>query len=66
MSTITPEEINSIVDEAEQVVAAERKGKAKAALVAAVRRREAANQVVRNCDAEIADLKASIADGSFN
>jgi anti-sigma28 factor (negative regulator of flagellin synthesis) len=59
-------DVKKLYEEADKEVAEERHAKAKKALVAALRRRETAQQVVRNCDAEIADLKASIEDGSFN
>lgn len=59
-------DINSIKKEAQATIAKEQAEKAKTALVAALRKRAAAAQVVRNIDAEIADLEASIADGSFN
>ena len=55
-----------LMKEASKEVAQERFNKAKTALVAALRRRDTAQQVVRNCDAEIVDLQASIEDGSFN
>ena len=65
MSTTALFDIKEVFDDAEKQIAKERADKAKALLVAAMRRRETARQVVRNCDAEIADLKASIEDGSF-
>lgn len=58
-------DVNQLAEEAEKEVKEELAAKAKAALRAAIRRRESAHQVMRNCDAEIEDLKASIADGSF-
>jgi anti-sigma28 factor (negative regulator of flagellin synthesis) len=58
-------DINAIEAEAKKEINEERSKKAKTALVTALRKKEAAMQVVRNIDAEIEDLKASIADGSF-
>lgn len=58
-------DIKAVEDEANAEIAKERADKAKRALITALRKREAAMQVVRNIEAEIADLKASIADGSF-
>lgn len=43
----------------------EKSDKAKTALVTALRKLEAAKQVVRNIEAEVRDLEASIEDGSF-
>lgn len=62
MSLINIEQIDA---DARAEIAKEVAGKAKTALVAAYRKREAAQQVVRNIEAEISDLKAGIADGSF-
>jgi predicted nucleic acid-binding Zn-ribbon protein len=58
-------DITGVVADAEKQIVAERTTKAKGALVNALRKLEAARQVVRNCEAEVDDLKASIADGSF-
>ena len=59
-------DINQVMKDAELEVSKERSEKAKRALVSKLRALEAAKQVVRNVEAEIGDLKASIADGSFN
>ncbi|MBB5610588.1 MULTISPECIES: hypothetical protein [unclassified Janthinobacterium] len=59
-------DVKKLMKEATKEVGEERRTKAKNALVAALRRRESALQVVRNCEAEITDLQASIEDGSFN
>lgn len=59
-------DVKKLMKEATKEVGEERRAKAKNALVAALRRRESALQVVRNCEAEITDLQASIEDGSFN
>ncbi len=59
-------DIKAVEDEANAEISKERADKAKRALVTALRKREAASQVVRNIEAEIDDLKASIADGSFS
>lgn len=59
-------DVKKLMKEVTKEVADERRTKAKDALRVALRRRESALQVVRNCDAEIADLQASIEDGSFN
>lgn len=58
-------DIKAVEDEANAEIAKERADKAKRALITALRKKEAALQVVRNIEVEIADLKASIADGSF-
>lgn len=58
-------DIKAVKAEALKQVAEERGAKARTALVAALRRKAAAEDVVRNVDREIADLEASIADGSF-
>jgi hypothetical protein len=58
-------DIKAIKAAAQKEINAERAEKVKKALMAAYRRREAAQQVVRNIDAEIADLEASIEEGSF-
>ena len=58
-------DINAVEAEARKEIADEKGKKAKVALVSALRKLDAAQQVVRNIEAEIADLKASIADGSF-
>lgn len=58
-------DIKAVEDEAKAEIAKELADKAKKALTAAFRRKEAAEQVVRNVEADIEDLKASIADGSF-
>lgn len=58
-------DIDAVKKEALAEINAEFGKKAKNALVVALRKRETALQVVRNIDAEIKDLEASIADGSF-
>ena len=58
-------DIKSIKAEAEKQIAEERAAKAKTALVGKLRQKAAAEEVVKNIDREIADLEASIADGSF-
>lgn len=62
MSLINIEQIDA---DARAAIAQEVAVKATTALIAAYRKREAAQQVARNIEAEISDLKASIADGSF-
>jgi hypothetical protein len=59
-------DIKQVIKDAELEVSKERSEKAKRALVTKLRALEGAKQVVRNIEAEIEDLKASIADGSFN
>jgi hypothetical protein len=58
-------DIKAVKDEALKEISDERSKKAKTALVAKLRQLESAKQVVRNIEAEIADLEASIEDGSF-
>lgn len=58
-------DIKAVQNEAQAEINKERAEKAKKALIAAMRKKEAAEQVVRNVDAEIKDLIASIGDGSF-
>lgn len=58
-------DIKKVLGEAEKQISEEKTTKAKTALVAALRRLDSARDVVRNCEREIEDLKASIADGSF-
>jgi anti-sigma28 factor (negative regulator of flagellin synthesis) len=57
--------IKAIEAEALKEISQEKADKAKKALVAKLRQLEAARQVVRNMEHEVADLKESIADGSF-
>lgn len=58
-------DIKAVEAEALKEIGDERSKKAKTALIGKLRQLESAKQVVRNVEAEIADLKASIADGSF-
>lgn len=58
-------DIKKVKEEAAKEIAEEQAKKAKSALVTALRKLEAAKQVVRNLEAEIRDLEASIEDGSF-
>lgn len=58
-------DIEKVVAEANKEVNEEFAAKAKKALIASMRRLESAKQVVRGIEAELTDLKASIADGSF-
>ena len=58
-------DVKKVIDEARKQIADEKAAKAKTALVAAIRRLESAKDVVRNCEREIEDLQASLADGSF-
>lgn len=58
-------DIKKVMDEANAEIGKERADKAKKALVTALRKLESSKQVVRNVEAEIADLQASIEDGSF-
>lgn len=58
-------DIKDLMSEARAEVNKEAQAKAKTALVAKLRQLAAAEQVVRNINAEIEDLKASIVDGSF-
>lgn len=58
-------DIKQVMAEAQAEVTKERADKAKKALVTKLRALDAAQQVVRNIEAEVEDLKASIADGSF-
>jgi hypothetical protein len=56
----------AIEKEARETVNKELVEKATKSFATALRKLEAAKQVVRNVEAEIEDLKASITDGSFN
>lgn len=58
-------EIKSIKEEAEREIREEATKKAKDAIKRKLRDLEAARAVVRNIEREVADLEASIADGSF-
>jgi hypothetical protein len=58
-------DINAVRKEAERQLADEKAATAKKAFVAALRRLDAAKQVVKNIEGEIGDLTASIGDGSF-
>jgi hypothetical protein len=58
-------DIKKVKEEAAKQLADEKAEKAKKALVAKMRARDAAADVLRNIDREITDLEASIADGSF-
>jgi hypothetical protein len=55
----------SIREQAEREVAAEKGAKAKEAIKAKLKALDTAQSVVKNIEREIADLEASIADGSF-
>lgn len=52
-------------EEANKVIAEEKAEKAKIALVRKLRELDAAESIVSNIKREIADLEASISDGSF-
>ena len=58
-------DIKTITETARAEVAKEDAEKAKAALVKKYRELSAAKKVVQNVEREVADLEASIADGSF-
>lgn len=58
-------DIKAVEEEALKEIREEKSKKAKTALVTKLRQLESAKQVVRNIEAEIVDVKASIADGSF-
>jgi hypothetical protein len=58
-------DIKQVEADARKQIANEKKAEATAALTVAIRKLYAAEQVVRNINAEIEDLKASISDGSF-
>lgn len=58
-------DIKRVREEAEKEVSQETADKAKKALVSKLKQREAAKSVLANIEREIADLEASIADGSF-
>jgi len=58
-------DIKAVEAAAKKQIASEKAEKATKGLITALRKLDAAQQVVRNVETEIADLKASIADGSF-
>lgn len=58
-------DIKAVEEQAKKQIASEKAEKATKALVVSLRKLDAAQQVVRNVEAEITDLKASIADGSY-
>lgn len=58
-------DINTVEQEARAIIAKESGEKAKNALVKKLRELAAAQSIVKNVEREIADLKQSIADGSF-
>ena len=58
-------DIKAVVDDAAKELREEKAAKAKKALVAKLRLLDSAQQAVRNIEAEIKDLTASIEDGSF-
>lgn len=58
-------DIKKLKEEARAEVNKEAAERAKKALVAKMREKAAAEKIVRNIEREIADLEASIADGSF-
>lgn len=58
-------DIKAVRSEAAKEIAEEKAKKAKEALKSKLRALDAAKQVVRNVENEIADLEASIADGTF-
>lgn len=66
MADSTMSLVGSIQAEVNAELATAYRDKAKQALLAKTRALHTAQQVVRNIEAEIADLNASIADGSFN
>jgi len=58
-------DINKVEADAKAEIAKEKGEKAKTALSKKLRELDAAKSVTANIEREIADLKASIADGSF-
>lgn len=58
-------DIKKIQQEARAEIAKEQGEKAKTALVKKLRDLASAQAIVRNIEREVADLEASIADGSF-
>ena len=58
-------DIKDVKEQARKEVADEEARKAKNALVAKLKARAAAQQIVKNLDREIEDLEQAIADGSF-
>lgn len=58
-------DIKAVKEQAAREVTEERQKKAVGALKAKMRQRADAQQIVVNIDREIADLEASLADGSF-
>jgi hypothetical protein len=58
-------DIKKIQQEARAEIAKEQGDKAKVALVKKLRDLASAQNIVRNIEREVADLEASIADGSF-
>jgi hypothetical protein len=58
-------DVKQVEKEARKQIADEKAARAKNLLVTAYRKLDAAEQVVKNINAEISDLTASITDGSF-
>lgn len=58
-------DIKKVKEDANKEIAEEKAERAKKALVAKLRELDAAKSVVANIERQIADLEASIADGSF-
>lgn len=58
-------DVKKVTEEARKQIAEEKTEKAKRALVQKLRALDTAKDVVRNIEREIADLEASITDGSF-
>lgn len=58
-------DINAVIEQARKEVAEERAKIAVKALKAKYEQRESAKQVLANIEREVADLEASIRDGSF-
>lgn len=58
-------DIKAVQEEARKEIADEQAKKAKDAIKSKLRALELARQTVKNIEREVADLEASIADGSF-
>lgn len=58
-------DIKKVKADAAREMSEEKAERAKNALLKKLRERDAAQQIVRNIDREIADLEASITEGSF-
>ena len=65
MSNVTPINTKSVREQAEEELKAERSKSAKEALKIKLRELDRAKAIVANIERQIADLEASIDDGSF-